>query len=248
MKVLTIDIETAPILANVWGIWDQNISIKQIRSDGEVMSFAAKWLGKSQVSFSSIYHNDRRAMLESSRDLLDEADAVVTYNGVKFDLRWLRGEFAREGLAPPSPWVDIDLLKHARQAFMFPSYKLDYVTQALGLSGKLGHTGFQLWTDCMHGDEKTKAKAWALMKRYNVRDVRVTEALYLRMRPYMKGALNVALYSDSKGDQCRCGSTSLIRRGYYYTSTSKFQRLRCNDCGAWSREARSADRVGVRAI
>ena len=43
-KILILDIETAPIRAKVWGIWNQNISIDQIESDWFILTWAAKWL------------------------------------------------------------------------------------------------------------------------------------------------------------------------------------------------------------
>lgn len=48
MKVLLSDIETAPILASVWRIWDQNIGLNQIKADWHLLSFAAKWLGSAE--------------------------------------------------------------------------------------------------------------------------------------------------------------------------------------------------------
>jgi hypothetical protein len=44
-KVLFIDIETAPILARVWNIWEENIGLNQIEMDWSILAFAAKWLG-----------------------------------------------------------------------------------------------------------------------------------------------------------------------------------------------------------
>jgi len=44
-KVLILDIETAPIEAFTWGLWDQNVGLNQIKADWTVLSWAAKWLG-----------------------------------------------------------------------------------------------------------------------------------------------------------------------------------------------------------
>jgi transposase-like protein len=35
---------------------------------------------------------------------------------------------------------------------------------------------------------------------------------------------------------CRCGCTDFEKRGFHYTSAGKFQRYRCNECGAWTRD------------
>ena len=58
----------------------------------------------------SDHHDGHDAMIEGIWKLLDEADAVVTWNGVSFDMKHLRREFVLAGLTPPSPWKDIDLM------------------------------------------------------------------------------------------------------------------------------------------
>ncbi|MDA8440548.1 MAG: hypothetical protein M0Z51_17040, partial [Propionibacterium sp.] len=52
-RVLTFDIETRPINAYVWGLWDQNVGLTQIVDPGGVMCFAAKWYGEKGVLFYS---------------------------------------------------------------------------------------------------------------------------------------------------------------------------------------------------
>lgn len=46
-RVLLFDIETAPIIAHVWSLWENNVSLNQIVSDWHVLSWSAKWLGDS---------------------------------------------------------------------------------------------------------------------------------------------------------------------------------------------------------
>jgi len=50
-KILVFDIETAPILAYTWGIWDQNIALNQIKQDWFVISWSAKWLDDKKVLY-----------------------------------------------------------------------------------------------------------------------------------------------------------------------------------------------------
>src|SRR5688500_19264039 len=56
-KVLIFDIETAPIEAYVWDIWNQNVSLEQIKEDWAVLSWSAKWLGAPE---SSVMYQDHR--------------------------------------------------------------------------------------------------------------------------------------------------------------------------------------------
>ena len=84
-------------------------------------------------------------MLEGIHSLLDEADAVCHYNGTKFDMPTLNKEFLVHRMTPPPPMKQIDLLRVVKSQFRFPSNKLDYVAQRLGLGKKKDHEGHTLW-------------------------------------------------------------------------------------------------------
>ena len=176
-------------------------------------------------------------MARTVHKLLDEADAVAHFNGKRFDIPTLNKEFLLHGLSPPSPFRHIDLLHTCRQQFKFASNKLDYVAQALGLGAKVHHKGMELWRGCMEGD----AASWRLMESYNRQDVRLTERLYDRLMPWIKGHPNMGLYSED-GERCcpNCGSKKLQARGRQYNNTLVYRRYQCNGCGKWSR-SRVAD-------
>ena len=132
-KILLLDIEMAPNVAHVWGIWDQNIGLNQLRESSYVMCYAAKWLGDKKMVFDSVKKSTPKKMLEGIHKLLDEADAVIHYNGRRFDIPSLNKEFLLHGMFPPAPFKEIDLLTVAKSRFRFVSNKLDYVAQSLGL-------------------------------------------------------------------------------------------------------------------
>lgn len=226
MKILHIDIETAPNIAHVWGLWKQNIGINQILDSGYVMCFAAKWHESKRIQF---YKCDKKkTMLNAAWDLLSEADAVVHYNGKNFDIPTLNKEFIENGYMPPDPYHQIDLLQVARSQFRFPSNKLDYVAKALGLDGKVQHKGHELWIECMAGDKK----AWKEMERYNKQDVQLLEDVYNHMLPWIKGHPNHFLYADTDRPICpNCGSDRIVKKGIEHTTACSYQRYRCKECG-----------------
>lgn len=233
MRVLTLDIETAPNLAWVWGMYQQNVGLSQLEVPGYVMCFSAKWLGESDtLFFGGPSDAERIEMLRAAHELLSDADLVITYNGDAFDLKHLNREFVEAGFNPPAPYTSIDLLKEVRRNFKFASNKLDFVAGQFGLGHKVKHEGFELWLACLSGDRD----AWGRMETYNRQDVVLTEQLFQRLRPWLK-LPHVALFSDALDPQgCpACGGRSLERRGYAYTKTSRYQRYRCADCGKWSR-------------
>lgn len=243
MKILVLDIETCPNLAYVWRLWDEDIGVNQLVNATEVICWAAKWIGKHKVEFRSVFHNGKEEMLKTLWNMLDEADAVVHYNGRSFDIPHVNREFLIMGLSPPSPFAQIDLLRAVRRRFRFPSNKLEYVVEELGIGEKLKHEGFELWRRCMANEES----AWRLMRQYNINDVALTELLYERILPWIPNIPSHSTFTD--GDACpACGSKSLERRGVAHTRQSVYQRFVCRDCGKWSRGTRAEKRVTIREV
>ena len=246
MKTLVLDLETAPNQAYTWGLFKQTISLGQLKESGSVIGVGVKWHDAPKVWFYSDFHDGHQEMLEKVHALVDEADAIVTYNGVGFDMKWLRREWLLAGFPPPSPWKDIDLLRTVRSQFRFVSAKLANVTSELGLSGKLHHTGFDMWVKCMANDPK----AWALMARYCRQDVVTTGELYDRILPWIKGHPHMGLYGDTvEQNVCStCGSANVQKRGFAYTALGRFQQYQCMSagCGRWSRGKKLLDSVDLR--
>lgn len=234
MKMLFLDIETAPNRAFVWGLWDQNIASSQVIESSYTLCWSAKWLGDSAMHQSSVQgRNPMRAMLRGVHALLDEADVVVHYNGLKFDIPTLNKEFVTHGFRPPSPYKQLDLLQVTRRAFRFQSNKLSAVTEALGMGSKL-KTDFTLWVACMNDDPK----AWRKMLAYNAKDVLLLEKLYRRLRPWIVKHPN---HSAHRSGLCcpKCGSEKVQQRGEQVAQTRTYLRYHCQSCGGWFRGNKS---------
>lgn len=180
MKTLFLDIETTPMQVYAWGLWDQNISIDQIIKSTEMLCFGARWLGEKKVIFKSVHHDGKEAMLEALHELMDEADVLVGWNSAAFDHKHINREFLENGMTPPSPVKDLDLMSITKANFLFPSNKLDYVAQKLEVGAKVKHSGFKLWLDCMAGNNK----AWKEMKKYQIQDVELLVDLYDILLPW----------------------------------------------------------------
>lgn len=231
MKILLLDIETAPNTVHVWGLWKQNVGINQILESGYVMCWAAKWLDAAGMMFESKHVGGSVQMLQGIHELLDEADAVIHYNGSRFDIPTLNKEFLKHGILPPSPYRQIDLLKVAKSQFRFPSNKLDYVAQALGVGRKVKHAGHELWIRCLAGEDK----AWEEMKEYNINDVVILQNVYFKLLPWIKNHPNIGVLNGKDAVCPNCGSAHLQKRGFTLTGLGKYQRYHCNACGTWSR-------------
>lgn len=193
-----------------------------------VLCWSAKWYGEDEVMFSGVNTVKPKSMLNRIHKLLNDADAVIHYNGTKFDIPTLNKEFLLYDMTPPAPYKQIDLLRVARGQFRFPSNKLDYVAQALDLGKKTKHIGHELWIKCMAKDKE----AWLMMEEYNRNDVILLEKVYDRLKPWIKNHVNHGVYES--GLCCtNCASINYKRSGWAYTTAHKYQRYCCKDCGTW---------------
>lgn len=219
-------------MVHAWGLFDQNIGLNQVVEPGGTICFGAKWRGEKSMLFYSDWQHGHRAMVKAAHSLISQADAVVTYNGDRFDLPKLRGEFLVERLAPPPPVTSIDVYKSVKKLGLL-SNKLAYVGPLLTGSGKVKHEGHELWTKVMNGDAKAQAK----MERYCSQDVRLLEKVYDRVLPYITTHPHLAFTGPN---HCgACGSHHVQKRGTERTRASVFQRLQCMDCGSWFRGTRT---------
>ncbi len=224
-KILIIDIEWEPALAYVWQMWDVNINPDQLVNHGNMLCFCSHWHGSKEFQFYSKWEHGREGMAKAALDLLSEADAVVTYNGDKYDLPKITGEILLAGLNPPPIVTSIDLIKAVKK-FGFNMNRLAYIGPLLKLGGKTKHQGFNLWKEVMAGS----AKAQATMKKYCIQDVRLTDKLYSKIKPFIR---NHPFMGKEKHECGACGKNHMQSRGYRRTKAFKIQRLQCQNCGSW---------------
>lgn len=240
-RILLLDIENAPNVVHTWGLWNQNIAINQIMQPWYILSWAAKWLGEDDVFWDALckhpraYKNDPtddKLICESMLDILNQADIIITHNGINHDIPKLKSQFIKHDLKPYSPVKHIDTCKSAR-GMGFTSKKLQFIAQHLGIGQKLAHQGHQLWVDCMK--PQIDKEAWNVMIEYNCVDINLLEGVYLKLRPWIYNHPNVNLYSKQKDIRCtKCGGT-VTPDGEATTPANVYQAYRCNECGAWSR-------------
>lgn len=236
-RILLVDIETAPILARVWRVWQENISIEQIKNDWFILCWSAKWLNDNEVIGERVTgreakKNNDKGIMKTLWKLMDEADVVIGHNGDDFDIPKIRTRFILNGLPPTSPFRSIDTVKIARKQFSFTHNKLDYLAQQFGLDRKL-KTDFSLWEKCVKGDDS----ALQYMLDYNKKDVLILEEVYLKLRGWTKAHPNMNMFQPEIGCS-NCGSLKIQPKGYYTTQAGKYRTWVCGDCGAYSRETR----------
>lgn len=235
MKTIILDIETAPTLAYIWGVWKQNVGQDQILNHTHIMACAVKDLGSDDIRYYENRTDHDREIVQSIIRELDEADFVIAHNGKKFDLPMINASAIRHKIKPPSPYRVIDTLLIAKREFRFIKNSLENLAIELNVpSRKMSHgkfPGFKLWLECLSQNDE----AWDEMREYNCMDVQVLEEVYLRMRPWYSAHPNVTTGDESEEQRCpKCGGADLMKRGFFHTNKGQYQRYMCKDCGAWS--------------
>jgi hypothetical protein len=254
-RLLVIDIETTPNLAWTWGFWKQNII--DIEQYWYMLSFAYAWYDLErdtigETGFVGLNDDptfvpdtdDDRYVVDRMWSLLDQADIVIGQNSKSFDTKKFNSRAIIHGYTPPASYQQIDTKRAAQEVGQFGSNSLKHLARMLGISLKEENRGFPMWREAMAGEDV----AWAEMEVYNKADVQATAELYTTLRPWMTGRNhpNLGLYIASEGMVCtRCGNKERDHggqgfqyRGDRYTNASAFKEVRCNKCGAYSREYR----------
>ena len=233
-KVGFWDTEFTPNEGYFWGIWEQNIAPSFINETQRMLCYGFKEYKKPTVVVDE--RVGRKEMLESLRERITGVDLLVSWNGMKYDTRMANREFIREGLTPPAPPKEVDLMRIVKQRFAFASNKLDFVAQELGVGRKVDTGGFDLWRGVMAGDEAS----WRKMRRYQKGDVDLLEKLFEVLKPWIRMPHPV---TNKPGLVCRnCGGTHMQSRGTQKTLQGEYPRYQCQTCGAWNR---GTDRIPV---
>jgi hypothetical protein len=239
------------MMPNTVHVWDLRnvhyIAPVQVVEYAHFACAAYKFLDEPiQFVYADRYMPDKFSYgLDKLWQAMDKADAIVTYNGKKFDIPRLNAAFKQGGLdGLPSPYHQIDLFQGIRKTFSWPSLKLDEVAKILLDDHKKEHEGHNLWTRCMAGDPE----AWSTFREYCEQDVLLTEKLYLDVRGWLPGHPNVLLHEELPGQTAcpTCGSDSFQRRGTRQLATGIYQQFQCNSCRTWFRNVKRIDGATVR--
>lgn len=233
----------------VKGIWDLKtdyIRPNRVVKDWSILCYSAKWLFEPEILGEVVkpqeaFNRTEISILGGIWKLLDQADIVVTQNGLNFDIKRLNTKFIKSGFPPPSPYQIVDTLKVAREQFAFYSNSLDELGKTLlGIGGKIKMTE-EDWDKCTEGDRDALDK----MLTYCKRDVApLLEDLYLTFLPWIKGHPNLNIYTNHDKDVCpKCESSDLKWGLEYPTPQGLWEGFRCETCGATGRGTRKGHNI-----
>lgn len=240
-KILLLDIETLPGEWYAWEPKQEYLSpIMQIK-DWSISCWAAKWLFESDimgavVSAKDAYNREDASILEPVWKLMDQADIIVTQNGINFDIKKLNARFIQNGFMPPSRFLNVDTLKTAQAVFGFTYNRLDELGQKFGIGKKLDMT-FQDWKNCLTNN-KSAEEALQYKLQYCKNDVApLLEDVYLNLLPWITNHPNLNIFTFSDQDVCpKCESIDIKWGGKpYATPQGLWESFRCQACGATGR-------------
>lgn len=209
-----------------------------------ILCFGYKIRGEKQVQILNVWDypgfkkdpNNDKGICKDIYNLLKDADGFVTQNGKSFDLKVINTRLAKHGLpALPKSIAHIDTKNVFKANYAAYDNKLNTIAETLGCETKLENGGWQLWMDMYENKESSKR----LMAKYCKQDVNVTEQVFNKMLPLIKGLPNYNLFTSSSQRVCpNCGSKKLHIHGTKRTASGLFQRYQCQSCGSVSRDTK----------
>lgn len=252
-KVLTIDLERVPGVArmHLFSPYDLKrvnyLGPEKWESLPRTVCFTAKWHGKAKPIFVAEWQqpDDPHHVARKAWDLIDAADLVVTYNGDRSDLKWLRTGWLDAGLPEPRPFKSVDLFKLQRR-WDLERRSLGYLLERLSMASKSGHyNADEALAACAGNRAAQKA-----LRDYNVNDVAITEQLWLRVRHLLPQNLGVYYNDATDVTRCpHCGEADTLKAsGWYTADVQRYGLLTCTACGGHARNNHVKSRATVRGV
>lgn len=245
-RIIIFDLETLPHLKEAMKVWCQLSNYPGLTLKATITTIiCAGWkvLGQKRTNCINAWDfsnwkkdiNDDREVCKALYKVLKDADAIVTHNGKRFDLKHFQTRLLYHNLGVLPKIHHIDTCAEAKRYLYAFNNRLNTLATTFLDETKLENGGWQLWVDVM----ERKPAAQRLMTRYCKQDVNVTEKLYQKLRPLVSSIPNHNLfvhgYTAGRAVCPKCGSTRMLSNGLRHTQTTSYRRLQCKDCGGHCR-------------
>lgn len=191
-RVLLYDLERLPGRLPERDIWEPRDMryVNYIHPDRWIAKpriVCGSWMfyGERGAHFVAAWHHPDadRHVAAVFAELFAQADVTVGFNSRQADAKWLRQQWAKDGIDAPPKRPDIDLYVVARQAFALEAKSLDYLCRYLGIPSKQGRYNAEEARAALAGDEAMRRK----LERYSRADSRIMAPVLDRCRPYLPG-------------------------------------------------------------
>ncbi len=268
-KVLFFDIETILMWFRAFSPGKQYLGHKQLipgKSTHGIICITYAWLTGPVKILQWDPVTGQRGLIEAFDKIAETADLVVGKNSDRFDVKMINGIRALEGIPGNPTWSlsSDDLEKQMRKYFRLPSQSLDYISNQLGLGGKIqmsmSHwvhideymTLLSLQNDGMddisldivsqHLFKKSACialqeglRAFNYMCYYGKKDTADTRKLWKLLSSHFDSKFNCGKWSGGMGcKHADCGSNDLYKNGTRMLSSIKYQLYNCRTCGRYA--------------
>ena len=235
-KILIYDIETSRGIFKAWWSGKRYIQSTDVIREPAIISVAWKWLGEDKVyseHWNLQTHCDRN-MLERFLVHYNDADLVIGQNNDKFDNRWVGARAMKHKLRFNPLVKSLDLMKMAKKHFRVLGYSMAYLTDFMDVERKQQHEGIIMWDMIEDGPMDKQMEYMDKMIDYNRQDIVATEAMYVRMLPYIGQKVHLGMFMGGQKADCPgCGGHHVRQTKVTYTAAGTIQHImECEDCGS----------------
>ena len=176
---------------------------------------------------------DDSKIVKEALTIISQADWTVAHYGVRFDRRFLHGRCVIHDFPSPPPVSMRDTWQIARTAFAFSSNRLVNLAKVLRLDEQKHQKTVDEWPGWWFHAMAGGREDLDRMGEYCKQDVRATEKVYLRIRPYDWTAPRMHMDRSLCG---ACGSPKIQYHGLVMTGGNRFRRYQCTNCGGWGKD------------
>lgn len=232
-KRLYFDVETSYCTGWFWRpSYKTSISYNQIFQESKIICICYKFEGDKDVSYLTWDKGCDKKMMDKFFKVINEADEVISHNGINFDVKWIRTRFLAHGYTSMPDIKSLDTLRIARTKFKFNSNRLNDIGITLGLGQKMDTGGIDLWHDIIQRNSK---EAMSRMVAYCQQDVILLEKIFLKLKGFSPVKTHRAVQIDGEKYDCpECTSKNSFLAGNRTTSHGVLQRqMCCKECGTY---------------
>lgn len=234
-RILYYDLESSPLKAWVWQPGKQYVGHKQLVKEHSNWGIICVTYcfndGKPAQSIDWGYEEqDTGKVIKEFDEVIRSADHYIGKNNMRFDVKMLNAARMFAGLPGNPDWVRYqdDLERQMRKYFRLPSQSLDYISEQLGLGGKI-KMEMQDWIDIVEKNDNG-LKSLNKMIKYGKKDVLDTRKLWEKLSEHFEPRLNMAAFQDKSGACINCGSSNICKNGTRCSGGIKYQAYHCNAC------------------
>jgi len=174
--------------------------------------------------------NDRTLVQQVYQKLIS-ADMWITHNGKWFDIPYMQSRLLKWGLAPLPAIPNFDTCELGFKRLKIKN-SLEAMGEYFGCKIKKYKVSMDTWIRAYVGNKAAMAE----IVRHCEADVKLTEQVYLSLRPLGIVVPNLYQFKDFSKGCPKCGATGRMEsRGFGYATKRAYRKFQCQACLGWTR-------------